>query len=42
MNWVELPKGSWSFVKDKKSHCQLEVSVRCVTNTASVGDILLS
>ncbi|KIP08801.1 hypothetical protein PHLGIDRAFT_103803 [Phlebiopsis gigantea 11061_1 CR5-6] len=28
MNWIELPKGGWSFVKDKKSHCQLEVSVR--------------
>jgi DNA polymerase delta subunit 1 len=31
MNWIEVPAGKYSLLKgkDKKSHCQIELSVRC-------------
>ena len=30
MNWVEVPAGKYSILqgKDKKSHCQIEISVK--------------
>jgi len=31
MNWIEVPANKYTIRKDRqKSHCQLEISVKCV------------
>lgn len=31
MNWIEVPAGNYTLVHAKKSKCQIEISVRCVS-----------
>lgn len=28
MNWIEIPAGSYTVINDRKSHCQMEISLR--------------
>jgi len=36
MNWIEVPAGKYTLAHPKKSKCQIEISVRCVSSRNTI------